>query len=190
MFTALLDANVLVPVSLTDTLLRCAEKGLYLPRWSKTILDECMRAILRVHPQITVNRLQARFSAMEQRFPDARVQGFEPLISSISLPDPDDRHVVAAAWLGNVDVIVTRNIEDFPKLTLQNWGLEVVSPDCFLRDMLDLYPDQVMTVMSEQSRDTRRPPRSLSDILVSLERAGVPGFVADVRGKESLSFGR
>jgi hypothetical protein len=44
-YAAILDACVLVPIALADTLLRIAEKGLYRPLWSDRILDEAQAAI-------------------------------------------------------------------------------------------------------------------------------------------------
>lgn len=181
MFTALLDANVLVPVALTDTILRAAERGLFIPRWSPVIMREAYEAITKIHPNITATRRQARLTSMDTRFPDACVQWHMSLIDDIDLPDPDDRHVVAAARIGNADVIVTRNVKDFPEKTLQVFGLEVVDPDCFLRDMLDLFPKAMLSVIQEQAADTKRPPLSVEGVLKSLERAGVPEFAADVQ---------
>lgn len=38
--TVVLDACVLVPIALADTLLRIAEHGLYRPLWSERILED------------------------------------------------------------------------------------------------------------------------------------------------------
>ena len=181
MFTALLDANVLVPVSLADTVLRAAEKGLFLPRWSPTILDEVQRTLSHVRSDVPASRIAARLAAMDSCFPEASVHHYERLLPYISTPDDADRHVVAAARLGHADVIVTRNLRDFPPASLQPWNLEAVDPDCFLQDMLDLFPDAVVEAVREQARDTRRPPRGVADILMSLERAGVPRFADELR---------
>ena len=51
---------------------------------------------------------------METSFPDALVTDWESLIDAVHLPDPGDRHVVAAARAGRADVIVTDNVADFP----------------------------------------------------------------------------
>jgi len=118
---------------------------------------------------------------MNARFPEARVTGFESLIETIELPDINDRHVVAAARLGHADVIVTRNQKDLPAMALRRWGLEVVTPDCFLQDMLDLFPQAILDAVADQARDTRRPSLTVEQVLASLERAGAPQFAADVR---------
>ncbi len=96
-YTAVLDACVLVPIALADTLLRVAEKGLYRPLWSDRILAEAQEATEEIHPGIDVSK---RFANMREAFGDALVaEGgeFEP---GIRLPDPDDRHVVATAIKG------------------------------------------------------------------------------------------
>ena len=113
MFTALLDANVLVPMALTDTLLRSAEKRLFAPLWSVAILSEVRATLIRVRPDIPAPRIDMRLLAMNDRFPDAAVHGYESLIDGICLPDKNDRHVVAAASLGRANVIVTANLKVF-----------------------------------------------------------------------------
>jgi hypothetical protein len=94
-----LDACVLVPIALADTLLRIAEKGLYRPLWSERILGEAQAAIEEIHPGIDV---QKRFTDMREVFDDALVTGWEELEAGILLPDNDDRHVVAAAILAEL----------------------------------------------------------------------------------------
>jgi len=74
--TAILDACVLVPISLADTLLRVAEQGIYRPLWTDRILTEAERAIDRIDPGADVTK---RFSAMRKAFPDALVTGWEEL---------------------------------------------------------------------------------------------------------------
>ncbi len=181
MFTALLDANTLVPVSLADTILRAAERDLFQPLWSQDILDETVRALCRVHPNTSAVRFQARVRQMTKTFPDALVDGYELLATSISLPDPGDRHVIAAARVGGADVIVTCNLKDFPEDVLSDFNLEAVDPDCFLRDMFDLFPSQMVAVLKEQADDLKKPAKDLDDVLISLGRAGAQGFVRDVR---------
>ena len=99
-FSAMLDACVLVPVTLADTLLRLAEASLYRPLWSARIITETVRAIEEVHPQLSADDIRNRADAMDAAFGDASVTGWEALEHVISLPDPDDCHVVAAAIIG------------------------------------------------------------------------------------------
>ncbi|MDR2113854.1 MAG: PIN domain-containing protein [Bifidobacteriaceae bacterium] len=181
MFSAFLDANVLVPISLADTVLRCAEVELFYPLWSETVLNEVEQAISKVESGMAPARVIYRISHMEAAFPEASVKEYRYLEESIRLPDPDDRHVVAAAFLGGADIIVTSNLKDFPPTTCDLYGLEVVTPDNFLQDMFDLAPEVVRSVIWQQAQDSRRPPMSIDDVLASLERAGAPGFVREFR---------
>lgn len=151
-FSALLDTCALVPVALADTLLRLAEADLYRPLWSQRILDDMVRVIDTVHPNLDPGKSRARADAMNGAFDDACVFGWEPLVDAIHLPDPDDRHVVAAAHLGRADVIVTANLRDFPPTILEPMGLEAQSPDEFLLNQLDLDPDRTIAARLRRTR--------------------------------------
>ena len=176
-YTAVLDACVLVPIALADTLLRVAEKGLYRPLWSMRILAESQAATEEVHPGIDAGK---RFAQMRGAFDDAMVTGWEELEPGIRLPDPDDRHVAAAAARGGAQGIITANVKDFPATALEPLGLEAVHPDDFLLDQLDLSPPTILRVIHEQAAHTRRPPLTPRDLATLLGRAGVPGFADEI----------
>lgn len=115
---------------------------------------------------------------METAFPDALVTGWEPLVvATVRLPDPDDRHVVAAAWAGRADVIVTDNLADFPTDALPT-PLFRQSLDDFLLDTLDLYPTQVVAAVHAVARRTGRsgPAMTARDVTVYLQTHGTPAF--------------
>jgi len=152
-YTAVLDACVLVPVALADTLLRVAEKGLYRPMWSDRILGEAQAAIEEIHPGIDTAK---RFASMR------------------------DRHVVAAAVRGGAQGIITANVKDFPAAALKPLGLEAVHPDDFLLDQLDLSPPTLLQVIREQAAHSRRPPLAPRDLATLLGRAGVPDFADEI----------
>lgn len=181
-YTALLDACVLVPIALADTLLRVAERELYRPLWSERILDEAADAVLEIHPDLAPDVVARRFAAMKDAFEAACVEGWEIFEATLTLPDPDDRHVVAAAMRGRADAIVTANLRDFPDETLAPLEIAVVHPDDFLLDQLDLAPRVVLDVLREQAAHTRNPPLTPTDLLARLGRAGVPAF-ADEAGR-------
>jgi predicted nucleic acid-binding protein len=176
-YTAVLDACVLVPIALADTLLRVAEKGLYRPPWSERILTEAQEAIEEIHPGIDAGK---RFTSMREAFGDALVTGWEELLPGIHLPDEDDQHVVATAIRGNADAIITANLNDFPATALGPLGLEAVHPDAFLLDQVDLSPPTVVQVIQEQAAHTRKPPLTAQDLTTLLGRAGVPGFADEI----------
>ena len=176
-YTAVLDACVLVPIALADTLLRVAEKGLYRPLWSDRILTEAQEATEEIHPGIDVSK---RFMNMREAFGDAMVADGEELEPGIRLPDPDDRHVVATAIQGGADAIITANLADFPPTALGPLGLEAVHPDDFLLDQLDLSPPTILQVIREQAARTRKPPLTPRDLATLLGRAGAPSFADEV----------
>ncbi len=173
-FAAILDACVLVPVTLSDTLLRIAERGIYRPLWSQRILTETRSAITAVHPDIDVHRVDARLHAMNENFEDACVEGWQSLVDGLFLPDPEDRHVLAAAIRGRADVIVTANLADFPSAVLATYEITAISPDEFLLDQLDLAPRTVLATLREQAAATKRPPQALTDMREALRRGGAP----------------
>lgn len=94
-----LDANVLVPNALRDTLLRAAEADLYAVRWSATTLDEVERTLLArilvAHPD-RAERVRHLLVAMRAAFPLATVAEDTAVIAQLA-NDPKDRHVLAAA---------------------------------------------------------------------------------------------
>ena len=145
-------------------------------------LDEVRAAVLEVHPDQDPSRVDARLHSMNATFEDACVEGWEALMIGLELPDPHDRHVVAAAIRGRAEVIVTANLRDFPGDVLEPLGLHAISPDDFLLDALDLAPQVTIASVKAQAAATRRPPVSVTEVLEALERGGAPQFAAEVRG--------
>lgn len=183
-FSALLDACVLVPVSLADALLRLAEAGLYRPVWSAAILTEMNAALETIHPDMKKSGAAKRRSdQMNAAFEDALISEWEGLVDSIKLPDPDDRHVVAAALRGRADIILTSNLKDFPSDRLKRLGLSVQSPDEFLLNQLDLDPSSVIHALNAQAKATRSPRLEVGDVLDRLERCGAHRFAEAARGQ-------
>lgn len=182
-FAAFLDACVLVPVALTDTLLRLADQDLLRPLWSQPVLEEATDAVSQIRPSELAG-MRGRVAAMNAHFPDALVQGWEPLVTGIALPDPDDRHVVAAAVRGGADCILTHNLRDFPPAALAPLGLQSIGPDDFLLDQLDLAPAVTVQVVRAQAAATGKPPHPALtplQVLASLTAAGAPAFAAEMQ---------
>ena len=118
-FVVVLDANVLFPFRKRDALLRFSHTGLFRARWSEDILDEWTRNLLGLKPQLE-DRIRAQQAAMREHFPEALVTGHDPLVGALDLPDPDDRHVLAAAIQCGAQQIVTDNLVDFPADKLEH----------------------------------------------------------------------
>jgi predicted nucleic acid-binding protein len=179
-FTAVLDANVLYPASQRDLLVRLAQQGLYRGRWSALILDEMERGILRRQPELATRLTRTR-SLMSQAVDDCLVTGHEPLIDSLVLPDPDDRHVLAAAIRCGAEVIVTNNIRDFPQKELQRYEVEAQRPDEFLVNIVDLAPAVVIAVLQQQALALMRPPQTLDQLIGRLASLGLEQSMELVR---------
>lgn len=117
---------------------------------------------------------------MNEAFEDALVEGWEPLEQEIDLPDPDDRHVIAAALRGRADAIITENTKDFPKAVLGPLGLEVIRVDDFLLDQYDLNPSFTCRIVIEQAAAMTHPPVEVEVLLARLARSGAPAFAKTV----------
>ncbi|KAF0093573.1 MAG: hypothetical protein E1N59_2706 [Puniceicoccaceae bacterium 5H] len=173
-YTAIYDACVLYPAPLRDLLLELAVTDLFKARWSNRIHDEWMRNLLKNRPDLTLQQLERTRDLMNAHVRDCLVDGFEGLEETIQLPDPDDRHVVAAAIKGRADVIVTFNLSDFPASALEPWGLEAQHPDEFLANLIDLAPDPVAAAARTCRLRLKRPPKTIDEYLDILARQGLP----------------
>jgi len=169
---AILDANVLFPFTLRDTLLRASAAGLYQVRWSDEILTEVTRNLV-AKGRIAEAQAKSLRRAMEAAFPDAMVAGYQHRIRDMR-NDSKDRHVAAAAVQGGATVIVTQNLPDFRELPT---SLAAVSPDRFLCDLHGSAPKAMREAIQAQAAALRSPPRTPADIVRGLSTV-VPRFAA------------
>lgn len=185
-FRAVLDANVLFPIVQADLLLQLADRNTYVPLWSSEILDELVDSLIATG-KTTEEKALRRVSHMNEAFLDARVHNWEFLVNSIhGIPDPKDRHVVAAAIEGNASAIVTNNLRDFPQDSLSQHGLHAVSCDSFLLDLYDLFPSRFRDALEEMQQIRKNPPISMEGLLVSLARS-CPELIATYRANQTLT---
>lgn len=180
-FTAVLDANVLHCQPLTSLLLELAVARLYRPAWSQDIHAEWRRSVLRARPEVDPTALDRRRAAMDAALPDACVSGYAAIIQALSLPDPDDRHVLAAAVRAKAQVIVTFNERDFAADTLAGFDVAAQHPDVFLRRLVDLHPALVRARIEQMLKGWRQPPNTPGAFIDTLERAGLPDTAAALR---------
>jgi len=178
---AVLDADVLYPAGLRDLLLRLADRYLFTPLWSADIHAEWMRSLLADRPDLDAAVLERTRSVMDGHFPEAVVTGYTALAGDLDLPDPGDRHVLAAAISGRADVIVTRNLRDFPADRLAPHALVAEHPDAFVAGFLESDPDTVLAAVRGHRAALRNPPRSAGGHLAALERLGLPRTVSLLR---------
>lgn len=173
-YTAVLDACVLYPAPVRDILLSLAHQGLYHARWTATINDEWIRNLISNRPELQAARLQATVEKMADAIPDSLITGYEKFIRTIELPDPDDRHVVAAALIGHADAIVTFNLKDFPHAVLSPLGLEAQHPDDFVVNQLHLNLTEALKAVKAQRARLERPKQTAEQLLATLTHCGLP----------------
>ncbi len=102
-----------------------------------------MAALLRKRPDLSRKKLERTRMLMDLHAVDAVVTGYEDLIEELRLPDPNDRHILAAAIRGKADILVTANLRDFPAATLRSFGMEPQHPDEFILRLLEFAPELV-----------------------------------------------
>lgn len=177
-FVALFDACVLYPAQLRDLLLRVALSDSFKARWTDLIHDEWIRNLLQDRPDIAPERLARTRALMNATVPDCLVTGYEPFIEQLTLPDPDDRHVLAAAIRCHAGVIVTMNLRDFPDEVVSRYGISVQHPDEFLAHLFDLRPAVVCAAIREMRASLVNPPKTVRELLDDLLKAGLPETVS------------
>jgi hypothetical protein len=185
-FVAVYDACVLYPAPLRDLLLRLALTDLFRARWTERIHDEWMRSVLNNRPDLAPEQLQRTRALMDLSVPDCLVTGYEGLIDNLHLPDPDDRHVLAAAIRCQAGVIVTYNTSDFPPEALAHHGMEAQHPDEFVSHLHDLAPAVVCAAVRDQRETLKNPARSVRELLDTFLSLGLAGTVARLESMQAL----
>lgn len=170
---AVLDACVLYPAPLRDLFMWLAVSDLFSARWTEEIHREWMRNVLANRPDLLPDQLARTRDLMNSRIRGCLVTGYESLIETITLPDPDDRHVLAAAIHAGADVIVTFNLKDFPAAVLQPFGIAVQHPDYFLLALLEQEAELFCQVIELQRRALKNPVKSPAEHLETLRRQGL-----------------
>jgi len=167
-FPAILDSCVLYPYELRCLLLEAAQDGLYRVHWSQRILVDTARNLVedgRVDPA----RAERLCRLMAEAFPEALIDPPQGLEEGLSC-DPGDRHVLAAAVAATADVIVTHNIRHFPAASTEPLGIQVVTPDQFLCNLLDLGAAAIHGCLNTMAEQQRNPSRSVETLLKILSR--------------------
>lgn len=184
-FTVIYDACVLYPAPLRDLLMWLALRDVFRARWTDQIHEEWIRSVLRDRPELSDHLARTR-QLMNSNVRDCLVSGYEPLIPALTLPDPDDRHVVAAAIHCGASLIVTFNLKDFPEEALRPHGLEAAHPDDFVFDLFDLYPAAVVQAAASHRQTLKNPAMSVEDYLDCLLKQRLTQTVDKLRQYQSM----
>jgi predicted nucleic acid-binding protein len=180
-FTAVFDACVLYLAPLRDLLMSVATTEQFRARWTQEIHDEWTRNLLKKREDLTEEQLRRTVELMNQAVPDCLVENYEGYIDSLVLPDRDDRHVLAAAIKCQADVIVTNNLKDFPKEVMEQYQIDVQSPDTFLSHLFDLNP-AFCTAVRQQRERLQNPNYIAEELLAIFYNQGLPMTVNKLRG--------
>jgi hypothetical protein len=178
-YTALFDACVLYPFQLRDLLLYMSLTNLFQAKWTDQIHDEWIGSLVKNGGD--AQKLARTRDLMNRAVPNSLVTGYEHWIDKLDLPDPDDRHVLAAAVAAKAHVIVTANLKDFPADKLSPFNLEAQHPDDFLVCQFDLNEAAVLSAVKEHRASLKKPPLDVSQYLDSLARVQLPQTVERLR---------
>ncbi len=181
-FTAVFDACVLYPAPLRDLLMNVAMTEQFRAKWTEEIQREWVRNLLKNRADLTEEQLQRTVDLMNQSVPDCLVENYEDIVEVLTLPDPDDRHVLAAAIVCQADVIVTNNLKDFPQKVMEKYQIDVQSPDTFLSHLYDLNPAAFCKAVHAQRQRLRNPEQTAEQLLETLYRQGLPMTVKKLSG--------
>lgn len=167
------DACVLYPAALRDLLIRLALEGLCQAKWSDEILDEVFTNLREARPDLDPVKLARTRRRMCEAVSDCLVTGHLDLVDSLELPDPSDRHVLAAAIRAGAEVIVTDNLKDFPEKHLHPHGVVAWSADELVVRIIESAPSQVAEIVKQQAADLQNPTCSVEVLLEKLRRQGL-----------------
>lgn len=177
----LCDANILYSILMTDLILSLGEAGLFRPRWTNEIHEEWIRNVLEDQPDRKREHLERRRAFMDQAIDHDLIEGYERHIVNLTLPDPDDRHVLAAAIEAGAEIVLTYNLRDFPAAVLSNFGISALHPDEFLCQQMTAEPMLVMEMIEKMRVKRKRPEISQEQLLSKLARLSIPEFVRMLR---------
>lgn len=171
---AVLDACVLYPAFLRDFLVRLAihgrNAGVLRVKWTGRIHREWIRAVLRQKPNTNRKTLLRTRSPMDQHVRGCRVKGYERWEQRLTLPDENDRHVLACV----ANAIVTFNLRDFPPECLNTFGVEAITPDVFVTRLAQRDEGLIPRVAEEHRLALKNPPMTPADYVESLKRNHLP----------------
>ncbi len=172
-FIVLFDACVLYPAPVRDLLLELAAAGLFRAKWTERIHDEWTQNLLRKRPDLTSEKLERTRRLINESVDDCLIDGYEHLCSQLELPDPDDRHVLAAAVKGQAQMIITYNLKDFPADSIEKYGIEVQHPDDFFLNQSDLHLPAFLSSVKNCRNRLKNPPKPSQEYLGVLRKHSI-----------------
>jgi hypothetical protein len=142
--------------------------------------------MLRQRPDLKPEQLERTRQMMNSHVRDCLVTGYQDLIPGLTLPDPNDRHVLAAAIKAGASVIVTYNLKHFPAETLEPFGIDAQHPDEFLGYQFDLNRAAICNAVKLQRARLKNPPKSAVEMLDTFASLQLPTIVERLREFQDL----
>ena len=167
---AVFDACVLYSAPLRDFLLRLGYAKLVHPLWSEEIHAEWIRSLLRKRTDLQRERLERTRREIDAKFPHSLITGYEEITLTLSLPDPNDWHILAAAIHAKASLIVTFNLDDFPESVLAPYGIRAISPDDFVLRLIDYDSESFLDAVAWHRAALNRPTKTVEQYLETLEQ--------------------
>ncbi|MEN7537548.1 PIN domain-containing protein [Aurantiacibacter flavus] len=172
-YTAVFDACVLYPAPLRDLLLELSSCTLFRAKWSNEIHAEWIDALLKKRDDLDRSKLERTRDLMNSAILDCLVEGHMDLVPILDLPDPNDRHVLAAAIHSGSDAIITFNSKDFPEEVRDRYDIEVLHPDDFIRFQFDFDNAAVILAAQRCRERLKNPAINVSRYLETLAKQGL-----------------
>lgn len=158
-----------------------ATTELFRARWTEQIHDEWIRNVLANRKDLKPAQLERTRALMNENVLDCLVTGYEKLIDGLTLPDPGDRHVLAAAIRSQASIIVTFNLKHFPAQDLTQYGIEALHPDDFVMHQMDLSQGAVCGAAKRHRKSLRKPAKTVEEYLNTLANQQLPKTVLSLR---------
>lgn len=178
--SVIIDANLLYPFHMRNLMVQFGVDSVIAPRWTTRINLEWIGNLV-VAGRAPEERLLFTLDLMNRALPEAEVQGWEARMDGLTLPDPDDHHVLAAALAAEAETILTMNLRDFPASALAPHGIVAVHPDEFLCRLHDADPELLRASIEAAHANLSRSAPSLAAYLDVLDRQGLPQLTRRLR---------
>jgi hypothetical protein len=180
-FTVFYDACVLYPAPLRDLLMHLALTDLYRAKWTNEIHAEWISSVLSDRKDLNREFLEKTRDKMNASVRDCLVENYQHLIPVLTLPDSNDRHVLAAAIHSNSSVIVTYNMKDFPKKITSQYQIEAQHPDEFIINLTDLSLETVCIAVKRHRTSLKNPPKNVDEYLSTLGKQSLKNTVIKLK---------
>ncbi len=176
----LFDACVLYPAPLRDLLMHLSLSGLFRAKWTNEIHEEWISNLLKQRPDLKRMQLERTRDLMNAHVLDALIENYERWVTKLSLPDPHDRHVLAAAIKAKSSLIITFNLKDFPAKALELYDIKALHPDDFLTETFMKDPAKIHMIAERLRKNLKNPPMSRTEYFHVLEQQHLPKFVSAI----------